>query len=40
MVDKLHEIIQYKQNKWFEKNMNFNTQKRNRAKNEFEKKFL
>ena len=39
IVDKIHEIISYKESKWLEKYINFNTQKRNRAKNEFEKDF-
>ena len=39
VVDKIHEIISFKQSKWLEKFINFNTQKRNRAKNDFEKDF-
>ena len=39
VVDKIHEIISFKQSKWLEKYINFNTQKRNRAKNDFEKDF-
>ena len=39
VVDKNHEIISFKQNKWLEKCKNFNTQKRNKAKNDFEKDF-
>ena len=39
VVEKFQEIIYFKQNKWSEKYLNFNTQKRNRAENEFEKKF-
>ena len=39
MVVKIHEIISFKQNSWLEKDINFNTQKINRAKNEFEKDF-
>ena len=39
IVDKIHEIISFKQSKWFEKYISFNTQKRNKAKNEFEKNF-
>ena len=34
---KLHGIISLKQSRWLEKNISFNTQKRNRAKNDFEK---
>ena len=40
VVEKNHETISFKQNKWLEKYISFNTQKRNNAKNEFEKKFL
>ena len=40
IVEKLHEIISFTQNKWLENYINFNTQKRNRAKNEFEKDFF
>ena len=39
IVDKIHEIISFSQSKWLEKNLNFKTQKKNRAKNEFEKVF-
>ena len=39
IVDKIHEIISFKQTKWPEKYINFNTQKRNKAKNHFEKDF-
>ena len=39
VVEKLCEIISFKQSKWLEKNINFNTQKRNKAKNDFEKDF-
>ena len=39
IVEKIHEIISFKQNKWLEKYINFNTQKRNKAKNDFEKDF-
>ena len=41
MIDeKIHEIISFKQNRWLEKHISFNTQKRNRARNGFEKNFL
>ena len=40
VVEKVHEIISFKQSKWLEKYINFNTQKRNRAKNDFEKIFF
>ena len=36
---KILEIISFKQNKWLEKYINFKTQKRNQAVNEFEKDF-
>ena len=31
IVDKVHEIISFQKNKWLEKYINFNTQKRNQA---------
>ena len=40
VVEKVHEIISFKQGKWLEKYISFNTQKRNRAKNDFEKDFF
>ena len=40
IVDKVHEIISFKQIRWLEKYINFNTQKRNRTKNDFDKVFL
>ena len=39
VVDKIHEIISFKQSNWLEKYINFKTQKRNMAKNDFEKDF-
>ena len=39
IVDKVHSIISFKQSRWLEKYINFNTQKRNKAKNDFEKDF-
>ena len=39
IVKKVHEIISLKQRKWLEKNINFNTRKRNQAVNDFEKDF-
>ena len=39
VVDKIHEIISFKQSNWLENYMNFNSQKRNIAKNDFEKDF-
>ena len=40
VVEKIHEIISFKQSKWLEKYISFNTQKRNRTKNGFEKDFF
>ena len=40
IVDKNHENISFKQSKWLEKHISFNTQKRSRAKNDFEKDFF
>ena len=40
VVEKIHEIVSFKQSKWLEKHMSFNTQKRNRAKNDFGKDFF
>ena len=37
VVDKIHEIISFKQSKWLEKFINITTQKRNKAKKDFEK---
>ena len=39
IVDKVHSVISFKQSKWLEKRINFNTQKRNNAVNDFEKDF-
>ena len=39
IVDKVHEIISFKQSRWLEKYIDFNTQKRNQAVNGFEKDF-
>ena len=36
---KVQTVISFKQSKWLEKYISFNTQKRNRAKNDFEKDF-
>ena len=38
-VDKVHDIISFRQSKWLEKYVNFNTQKRNQAVNDFVKDF-
>ena len=40
VVEKIHEIISFKQSKWLESYSSFNTQKRNKAKNDFEKDFI
>ena len=37
IVDKVHEIISFRQSEWLEKNISFDTQKRNKAKNGLEK---
>ena len=39
IVDKIHSIISFKQSRWLEKYLNFNTPKRNQAVNGFEKDF-
>ena len=39
IVDKVHNIISFRQSRWLEKYINFNTQRRNKAKNDFEKDF-
>ena len=39
IVDKVHDIISFKHSRWLEKYIHFNTQKRNRAVNDFEKDF-
>ena len=39
IIDKVHNTISFKQSKWLEKYISFNTQKRNKAKNDFEKDF-
>ena len=39
IIDKVHNIISFRQSRWLEKYINFNTQKRNKAKNDFEKDF-
>ena len=39
IVDEVHSIISFKQSRWLEKHINFNTQRRNKAKNDFEKDF-
>ena len=38
-VVKVHTVLSFKQSKWLEKYISFNTQKRNKAKNDFEKDF-
>ena len=39
IVDKVHEIISFGQKRWLEEYINFNTQKRNQAVNDFERTF-
>ena len=39
VIEKIHEVKSFKQTKWLEKYKNFNTQKRNKAVNDFEKDF-
>ena len=39
IVDKVHDVISFKQSKWLEKCIKFNTQKRNQAVYDFEKDF-
>ena len=36
---KVHSVNSFKRKRWFEKIINFNTQKRNQAVNDFEKDF-
>ena len=40
VVSKIHENVSFKQSKWLEKYISSKTQKRNRAKNNFEKGFF
>ena len=40
VVEKNHKIIPFKQSKWLESYISFITQKRNKAKNDFEKDFF
>ena len=40
IVEKIHEIRSLKQSRWLEGYISFNTRKRNKAKNEFEKAFF
>ena len=39
IIDKVHNVISFKQSRLLEKYISFNTQKRNKAKNDFEKDF-
>ena len=39
VVEKVHEVISFKQSKWLEKYINSNTQKRNKTENKFEEDF-
>ena len=40
VVEKIHEIISFKQSKWLESYISFITQKRNKVKTDFEKDFF
>ena len=40
VVEKIHEMISFKQSKWLEKYISFNTQKRNRTKNDSDEDFF
>ena len=40
IVEKIHEIISFNQSKWLENYITFITQRRNKAKNDFEKDFF
>ena len=40
VFEKILEMISFKQSKWLERYISFNTQKRNKAKNDFEKDFF
>ena len=40
IVEKIQEIISFKQSRWLERYISFNTQKRNKAKNDFGKDFF
>ena len=39
IIDKVYDMISFKQSRWLEKYINFNAQKRNQAVNDFEKDF-
>ena len=39
IVDKVYSVVSFKQSKWLERYISFNTQKRNQAVNDFEKDF-
>ena len=39
IVEKFHNVISFKQSRWLEKYISFNTQKRNKPKNDFENDF-
>ena len=38
-VENVHTVNSFKQSRWFQKYIRFNTQKRNKAENDFEKDF-
>ena len=39
IIEKVHNVISFNQSWWLEKCISFNTQKRNKAKNDFQKNF-
>ena len=39
VIDNVQDVLSFKQSKWLEKYINFNTQKRNQAVIDFEKDF-
>jgi len=39
LVDKVHDINSFRQSRWLEKHISFNTQQKNEATNDFEKDF-